>query len=169
MFSQQLPTLKYFPTSRRIFQIHSFLLILFLGIWWKLRSGYLSLFPLQPGTQQCSLPGILPVCLYVHTSILAGQLPGWRCWKPGQSPQVGLALGSGMWSLHKYWESPMEILQACTKPSTWSLLSNANHNTRSKARLCWFYMACLLSLLVQSVIDFLSLLLLCHTQYCIIG
>ena len=106
-------TLKYFPTSRRIFQIHSFLLILFLGIWWKLRSGYLSLFPLQPGIQQCSLPGILPVCLCVHTSIVARQLPGEGCWKPGQSPQVGLALGSGMWSLHKIWESPIHCI--CTQ------------------------------------------------------
>ena len=102
-------TLKYFPTSRRIFQIHFFLLILFLGIWWKLRSGNLSLFPLHTGTQQCSLPGILSVCLCVHTSLLARQLPGLGCWKPGQSPQVGLALGSGMWSLHKYWETVLMI------------------------------------------------------------
>ena len=109
-------TLKYFPTSGRIFQIHSFLLILFLGIWRKLRSGYLSLFPLQPGTQHCSLSGILPVCLCVHTSIVARQLPGEGCWKPGQSPQVGLALGSGMWSLHTIWESPIDIaryVKAC--------------------------------------------------------
>ena len=99
--------LKYLTTLPRIFQIHSFLLILFLGIWWKLRSGYLSLSPLQPGTQQCSLQGILSGCLCVHTSILAQQLPWGGCWKPGQSPQVGLALGSSMWSLHKIWESPM--------------------------------------------------------------
>ena len=45
----------------------------------------------------------VPVCTYQYTSPAAA----WRgCWKPGQSPQVGLALGSGMWSLHKIWESP---------------------------------------------------------------
>ena len=52
------------------------------------------LFPLQPGTQQCSLPGILPVCLCVHTSILARQLPGWGCWK-----QVNLPRLASLWAL----------------------------------------------------------------------
>ena len=101
------------------------------------------LFPLQPGTQQCSLPGILPVCLCVHTSILARQLPGWGCWKPGQSPQVGLALGSGMWSLHKFWESPIPSfsLNEATKKyagAEWYHITSASFYNTTQSNIIWY-------------------------------
>lgn len=54
-------TLKYLPTSLLMRQIHLFLLLLSLGKLWKDKSLCLYAFPLQLGTQQCSLlvPAIL--------------------------------------------------------------------------------------------------------------